>query len=88
MLYVEYRELFLRSKTTMKNQLIYNSPAYLDFHCINIRKGKRKLLTRLRGIGKRKKRVYDRGDRKDKGTMKGIVKERKGKGSMTAGQER
>ena len=55
---------------------------------MNIRKGKRKLLTRLRGIGKRKKRVYDRGDRKDKGTMKGIVKERKGKGSMTAGQER
>ena len=72
----------------MKNQSIYNSPAYLDYHCINIRKGKRKLLTRLSGIGKRKKRVYDRGDRKDKRTMKGIVRERKGKGSMTWGQER
>ena len=32
------------------------------------------------------KRIYDRGgDRKNKGKMEGIVRERKGKGSMTGG---
>ena len=56
----------------MKNQSIYNSPAYLDYHCINVRKGKRKLLTRLSGIGKRKKRIYDRGTGKIKGKLKGL----------------
>ena len=34
------------------------------------------------------KRIYERGGRKDRGKMKGIVRERKGKGSMTWGMER
>ena len=33
------------------------------------------------------KRIYDRGDRKNKGKMEGIVRERKGKGSMTGGRK-
>ena len=31
------------------------------------------------------KRIYDRGDREDRGKKKGIVRERKGKGSMKGG---